>query len=469
MSEKTPHTPNIQPTLKQDLAYRYLWDDTTQFLLFGGGAGGGKSWLGCEWVITNCYRYPGTRWFIGRKELTKLMSTTYLTFRKVCKYLGIPSSDWRLNGQYHYIEFKNGSRVDLLDLKYLPSDPMYERFGSLECTGGWIEEAGEVEFLCFDVLKSRLGRQLNKEYKLLPPKLLLTCNPTQNWLYRIFYKPFRGDALPKSYAFVQSLYRDNPHTAKEYEAQLSSITDPMLRARLRDGLWEYTADDLVLVKYDALLDMFTNAPVFSQDLYLTADIARHGGDRIVYGIWRGLDLTDVIWKQRQGLDQTITDIRTLLWERRIPYSHVVIDEDGVGGGVIDALKGVKGFVGNSAPLRKKHPITGDYEEQRDNYQNLRSQCLFMIADYLNNHKISVSAQIGEDVREWIIEELQQIKRKNPDADTKLAVIPKEDIKESIGRSPDFADMIMMRMFFELEVPQKAFTTPREVGGVRPYF
>ena len=34
-------------------------------------------------------------------------------------------------------------------------------------------------------------------------------------------------------------------------------------------------------------------------------------------------------------------------------------------------------------------------------------------------------------------------------DGKLRVLPKEKVKESLGRSPDFADVMMMRMLPEL--------------------
>ena len=34
--------------------------------------------------------------------------------RKVCSYHKIPEGDWKLNGQYNYIEFFNGSKIDLL-------------------------------------------------------------------------------------------------------------------------------------------------------------------------------------------------------------------------------------------------------------------------------------------------------------------------------------------------------------------
>lgn len=43
-----------------------------------------------------------------------------------------------LTGKDNFIELGNGSRIDLLDLQYQPRDPLYERFGSLEYTGGWI-------------------------------------------------------------------------------------------------------------------------------------------------------------------------------------------------------------------------------------------------------------------------------------------------------------------------------------------
>ena len=185
----------LKPTKKQHQAFQKLFDDKTREVYFGGAAGGGKSYLGALWLIQNCYRYPGTRWFIGRNELSRLKKSSYVTFQKACTNLGIPRSDWRLNGQDNFIEFNNGSVIDLLDLVHKPSDEMYERFGSLEYTGGWIEEAGEVNETAYEVLKSRIGRYRNDDYDLYPAKLLVTCNPKKNWLYREVYKPWKEKRL----------------------------------------------------------------------------------------------------------------------------------------------------------------------------------------------------------------------------------------------------------------------------------
>ena len=463
--------PEIRLTSKQSIAYDFLCDSLTNYLLYGASAGSGKTWLGCVWLMLNCYNYPGSRWFVGRKELKRLMSSVVITFHKVFKAYQIPQSDWKINGQYNYIEFVNGvakgSRIDLLDLATTPTDPMFERFGSLEYTGGWIEEAGEIDFLAFDVLKSRVGRYRNTEYGLYPAKILLTCNPTKNWLYRTFYKPSLTNSLPREYKFVKALYKDNPYTAEEYGKALSEISDPVMRARLRDGIWEYSDEDTVLISYDAVLDMFTSPPVPSNDFFLTADIARFGSDRTVYGLWRGYDLYNLITKQHQGIDQTVTDIRTLLMENRIPYSHCVVDEDGVGGGVVDHLKGIKGFVNNSSPIQT--PLAGDKEVlKKENYKNLKTQCSYILANKINNHQVTVSAKLAEADKDFLVEELEQIRRKITDDVSTLQISSKEEIKENLGRSPDLADCMMMRTYFELNKPV-FYVQPTEIGGVLPYF
>lgn len=441
---------NLKPTIKQHEAYEALKNPEIDEVFLGGGAGGGKSWFVCESRLINALRFPNYKSFIGREELKRLMQSTYVTFLKVAKYHNIPDGTFKLNGQYNYIEFSNGSRIDLLDLKYLPTDPMYERFGSLEYTDGSIEEAGEVHFLAYDVLKSRIGRHMNKEFG-LHPTMLITGNPKDNWTKRVFYIPWKNGALPKNIAFIQSLFQDNPYTAEEYGKQLASISDKVNKERLMFGNWDYNSDVNTLMTYDNINDLFSNAIEEGIDRWCIVDVARYGSDRTVISLWKGLDWYYVKVLEQKSLVEIAEQIKEILNRERIPFSHCLIDEDGVGGGVVDILKGVKGFMANRQTFPNRN--TG----KPDNFRNLKTQCAYLLAELVNTHKIAITWN-DEMLKETLIEELEQIKRKDPDKEGKLEIEPKEKMKEILGRSPDLADTMIMRMYFEYTNPTKSTAT-----------
>lgn len=435
----------LRPTIKQDLVYEAL--KAKDEIFYGGAAGGGKSWVICESRLINCYLYPNYKSFIGREELKRLMQSTYLSWCKVCKYHKIPPSDWKLNGQYNYIEFFNGSRIDLLDLKYLPADPLYERFGSLEYSDGAIDEAGEIDYLAYEMLKSRIGRHLSDKIR---PTLLIGGNPSKNWTYRFFYKPYREGLLSANKVFIEANYNDNPYTAEIYGQQLAKLTDRVLKERLMFGNWEYDDDPTTMMQYSNIIDLFTNTVVQSKEKYLVVDAARFGRDFIVLAFWQGFNWYKVVFKQRQATDETEEDIKDFAAKELIPYSHILIDEDGIGGGLVDHLRGVRGFVANRAPLRSLNPSAP--ESLKTNFKNLKAQCAYKLAEMVNEHKLRVSFQ-DEKAKEMLIADLEQYKVLNPDKDNKKQIISKEVMKEHLGRSPDFGDTALMRMWFELKAKE----------------
>ena len=433
---------NINPSKKQHEAYNKLNDSITKETLYGGAAGGGKSWLGCEWLLVNCLRYPKTKWFIGREELKRLRASTYQTLLKVRQHHNLPHDFWRYQGQDNFIKLSNGSRIDLLDLQYKPSDPMYERFGSLEYTGGWIEEGGEINFGAYDVLRTRIGRWYNTEYNILP-KLLITCNPKRNWIYEEFIQPYRANKLPSTQAFIEAYVTDNPYIDKEYIINLKSIKDQSKKERLLLGNWDYDNDPNRIYSDDGLDNLLTNEFIQPEGkAFITCDVARFGADKTVIMVWQGFVISDIHIIDKSGIDEVVLTIRQMANKYNVARSNIVLDQDGVGGGAVDVLKGSKGFSNNAKAIVNKF--------KNENYKNLKAQCYFKSAERVNDYGIYIAPNVANKCWQELKEELASIKQANPNNDeNRLGIIAKDKIKESIGRSPDYADCFMMREYFEL--------------------
>lgn len=403
-------------------------DNDCRQLLYGGSAGSGKSFLGCDWQIKRRLKYPGTRGLIGRSELKKLRLSTMATFFELCSMYGLnPDKHWTYNGQDHVIKFYNGSQIILMDLADLPSDPEFQRFGSIELTDAFVDEAGEVSQKCIDILSSRL------RYKLIndKPKLLMTCNPHKGWLYNEFFDAQRNGTIRKDRRFIQALPTDNPHVSEVYLESLQML--PIIdRKRLLEGDWDYDETKDRLYEYDDLLRCFRNPSTISQDKFITADIARMGDDRTVIVLWNGLHAEKFIALKHKPINEVVDTIRQLAESNGVRLSNVLVDEDGIGGGAVDFLK-CKGFLNGSKAVR-------------DNYMNLKCDCYFKLGELITTNAITFESTH----KDTIVKELEMIRREKIDSDGKLRVTNKEDLKKRFGMSPDFSDAIMMRCFYELK-------------------
>ena len=89
---------------------------------------------------------------------------------------------------------------------------------------------------------------------------------------------------------------------------------------------------------------------------------------------------------------------------------------------------------------KEAPLISDYK-------NLRSQCVFILADMVNKHLIA-SRMEGRQ-KEYIIEELSTYQDVSY-GDGKRMATQKEEVRDLIGRSPDNSDTWVMRMYFEIK-------------------
>ena len=426
---------NINPvfTERQQLAIEYLFDKTTKEVLFGGAAGGGKSWVGCSWLVLLCMKYPNTRYLMGRSKLDALKKTTLNTFFEVCSSWNLEANThYTFNGSSNIITFVNGSEIILKDLFLYPSDRNFDSLGSLEITAAFIDEANQITEKAKNIVASRLRYKLDENG--LIPKMLMTCNPAKNWVYTEYYRPSKDNTIKPYRKFIQSLVGDNEYISQHYEKQLFEL-DELSKQRLLYGNWEYDATNDSLIDYDAILNMFSQKGR-DGDKYITCDVARFGSDRTVIMVWQGLHIQYVRTLLKSAVNDVVDEIKKLQQENSVNLRNIIVDEDGVGGGVKDYLR-CQGFVNNARALKG------------ENYQNIKTQCYYKLADMVNKAQIGISCS-DVNVKNYIIEELEQVRTKDADKDNKLQMIPKDNVKAILGRSPDYSDALAMRMYYEID-------------------
>ena len=420
-------------TSKQKDCLRYLFDDSTNEVLFGGAAGGGKSWVGSAWLVTMCLRYPKTRYLMGRSKLDALKKTTLNTFFEVCGAWGLKSGEhYTFNGSSNIVTFKNGSEIILKDFFLYPSDRNFDSLGSLEITGAFIDEVNQVTYKAVNVVQSRIRYKLD-DYGIIP-KLLMTCNPAKNWVYTEYYKPAQLGTLKDYRRFIPSLVTDNKFISKHYEKQLSKL-DEVSKQRLLFGNWEYDASSDSLINYDSILNLFDNKGAEGEK-YISCDVARMGEDKSVVMLFEGLQVVMIKTFDKNTITELAEYIRELQKNHQVKLSNIIVDSDGVGGGLQDVLR-CKGFINNASPIKK------------ENFQNLKTQCYYKLADLINKGQIGITIR-DVDTRKHITEELEQVRTKDIDKDGKLKIVPKDVVKSVIGRSPDYSDALAMRMFYEVK-------------------
>ncbi len=433
---------------KQKQAVRYWIDNETFEIIYGGSKGSGKSYLGCQLIFADAFTYPGTNYFIARESLNDLRKYTLPSIYEVFTSWGITLGYYKFNGQDNLFTLHNGSVVYLLEAAYQPRDPEYYRFGSMQMTRGWIEEAGQLAEEAKNNLAASIGRWCNDKYD-LKGKLLQTCNPSKNYLYKDYKKNKEGK-LDSHKKFIQALPTDNQKLDSGYLENLHKILSMNQKQRLLFGNWEYDDDPSVLVDYENIINLYNNHHILNKNeagvlistktndnkilrqKYITCDVARLGDDKTVIWVWHGLNALHLVVLEKKTTDEVAKVIKELQSKFNVPMSNTIIDADGIGGGVVDQLKGCVSFVNNSSPFKK------------ENFTNLKSQCYFKLASLINSKDILITVR-GE-WEEKLSEELEMVKEKDPDADGKKSVISKEDVKKILGRSPDYSDALMLRMY-----------------------
>ena len=424
----------FKPTKKQDEVFEIFDDDDTTEILFGGGVGAAKTYLMGSLITIKCLQYEGIRVGLCRNELTTLKKTTVVTLlSEVFPNFGLLKDEhYKYNPIEGKIVFYNGSEIVFQELRHIPSDPNYTRLGGLLLTFAVIDEAGETEAKGKEILQSRIGRWRNESYK-IKPLLVMTCNPSRNFLYDDFYLADKEGTMPYYRKFVNATGLDNPYLSDAYIENLKRTLTPSEVSRLLMGNWESQDDPDSLVSSDDIMEMYDHSIDMNTDTtkYISADIAFKQDGCILF-VWEGNDVIDII---KVGKTEVVLDrIKETAREYGVQTRHIAYDSDGVGQFIKQYLRSAKAIINNGKVLKG------------ENYINLKSQLYYKLGELVREGKIKMKTNKFKKELEG---ELLSIKRKvRATSESKMEINSKADQKKLIGHSPDYADAMAYKMIFQ---------------------
>lgn len=479
--------PNITLGPKQLLAFNVLSDPFVVDLLFGGGAGGGKSLLVTMWAAIQCRQYPGITVGLGRKEISNLGKTTVATLlTEAHKYLGIHAGNFKYVGPGSPnpgIYYENGSAITLHDLAYAPSDPNYDRFGSLPLTHTIIEEIGELDERAVSAFSSRKDRKLNREYG-ITGKTVMTCNPSNNFARELYYDPFVklgggdmqswpvGDVFvdgelhrgAAKRVFIQSLPTDNPFLSQNYIQTLARL--PMAqRRRLLEGDWDFDQDQgkLIAAHLIKTTDTFDKEArsAFGCD-------PSHGGDGCIFVELKG---GVVVASERLEIpqDDPHFDKDTFIAQNYIDWvtargggwEDSAIDAVGIGSGVLNACNRLGWYVnafiaGSTAGVRILDQNGNIFDNPKPGdkgialFNNIRSQNYVDMADDMVKGEL------------LFLDDLPHFQEFRKDfsahkvlyKERQTIIESKPELKKRLGRSPDYSDALLAAYWVDKNRPEE---------------
>ncbi len=201
-----------------------------------------NSYLGCAWLASSCFRFDGIRMAVARLTLKSLRETTWSTLYRLLISWGLKENiHFAINNQFGYLDFWNGSRIQMVELSPSLKDPDYNSLGSLEITGAFIDEVSEISEKAATVLASRIRFMVADTF--VVGKIAMSTNPCQTWVRSTYVQDDDGNRvrLPRGYRYIPFTVFDNPDEKFRmvYFNRLRKIKDKATRERLTYGNWDF--------------------------------------------------------------------------------------------------------------------------------------------------------------------------------------------------------------------------------------
>lgn len=422
---------------------------TETYKLFGGAMGGGKTGALINEGNQLNLDYPGNFGLLIRKTWPSFRDTVLPQVEKFIDMKLI--ADW--NRSEKYIIYKNLSRIRYGGMGDKPDD--WEKWMSGEY--GWIaiDQAEQFTELEFRMLATRLRLNLPG----IRYFFLLSCNPNVGWIKELFI-----ERAPEDYIFIPSLPTDNLANLPEgYVERMKKVLTPKQRKALLEGNWDAVGDPDNVYAYEDIQKAMRRSMKQTLPIDLGVDVARGGDDESIIVLREGLRVR--VHNRAQGHDtmRTAGEIWKCCqnkiiprWGDRLDRISIKVDADGVGGGVVDRLKEQRRdkeklytamILEDLSPERREELVKAEYRlrikiveihgsgKPKDpvHFKNLRAEIHWGLRELLEDLDLPNDREVSS--------QMMALKHKTNSAG-QIVIIPKEEIKAKLGRSPDLAEAII---------------------------
>lgn len=397
-----------------------------KYVLYGGAKGGGKSWFMCVWIFLMAMKYAGNKLFFCRRRSVDFTNTTLETWKKA-----IPADLYRINEQKKKIFIPITSSV--IDFGGLDDPLLIQSLNSAEYAHIGVDQAEEIERDSFGMLQGTLRHKLPNGTD-LSRQIRLTANPAQCWLKDYFIINPQPDTR-----FIKALPVDNPYLPSDYVETLKQAFKhrPHMLAAYLHGSWDDLAGNDCCIRgvhiEEAKLKKVHGKPI---KRVVVNDPAITGDENVTF-------LMEQVGNVAYIADELIIEHKRPIetaallsaYRKKTDAQLIAIDKIGIGEGVLDGLYELKEPV---LAINSAAKPTSDSMANR--FGNLRAQMWWEAGDKFAKNEVAIPSDDHELARQLGSVKFDKEKL------VKFYVQSKADIKESIGRSPDRADALVMGLY-----------------------
>lgn len=444
-----------------------------------------NSILGSYWIHHMCMNNYNVRYAAAAYDIEKSLNSTLNSMKEVSRMLGLKEGiDWTFNKKERkYTFLKTNSEVIFFGLPTKSSDLNADWLAGYTFTGAWVDESNLVDRRVLYKFFESCGRVNNSEFiasedmtdeekgmypeheahggfkrQIIPVKILETFNPSHEHIYDRFWVPYR-DNTEKNTRFIRATVYDNLEPGDPYIKILENIEDPVQRDRMLNGSFEYNDSPSALFSNDLINDAFDRT-INSEIRSAVIDVSYVGKsiDKTTIGLFNGLDLYEIREVKANTTEDLIDSLYRVIESNGIPMANVVVDANGVGNMIAASKKfiGCKSFMAHNTPVKEESGILNVFRKNQNSlakrmyssFASVKDQCVFELAGKFTDGLVSVSLK-DRQIKTELKQELLMYENLSSGTDNPIRVTSKTVFRKRLGRSPDYSDLLVMRMYLEL--------------------